>query len=39
MDLFHNNKRVSEMRAPLAARREASGGPEQAGKCAAYSLT
>ena len=28
------NKPVSEMRVPLAARREAAGGPEQVGKFA-----
>ena len=34
-----NDKRVSEMRAPLAAHREPAGGPEQTAKCAIYFWT
>ena len=34
-----NNKRVSEMRVPLAACRETAEGPEQAAKCAIYFWT
>ena len=33
------NKHISQMRVPLASRREPAGGPEQTAKCSIYFLT